>query len=234
MTNQMTPGEFNTDKGVSFLHNYSEVFAEYADSEVRLLELGVLHGGSLDLWAKYFSKGTIVGVDINQVEVNQHNGRVRFFQGDQSDVALLRNVRNLTAPDGFDIIIDDGSHFARHTENSFLHLYMEALKPGGIYVIEDWGTGYWNKWPDGKDLNLTNGHIITKLRSGTNLPKATEPTEISYQSHEYGMVGLIKQLIDEVAIRDVTKQGMTSNHPLTPLIDKVMIVTGQVFIFKPL
>lgn len=45
---------------------------------------------------------------------------------------------------------------------SFWHLFDNQLKSGGMYVIEDWGTGYWDKWLDGvsysshaKDLRPT-------------------------------------------------------------------------------
>jgi glucose/arabinose dehydrogenase len=59
-------------------------------------------------------------------------------------------VARKTAPEGFDIIIDDASHFVDLTKIAFWHLFDNQLKPSGLYVIEDWGTGYWSDWTDGK------------------------------------------------------------------------------------
>jgi spermidine synthase len=53
-------------------------------------------------------------------------------------------VARKTAPEGFDIIIDDASHFGDLTKIAFWHLFDNHLKPSGLYVIEDWGTGYWS------------------------------------------------------------------------------------------
>ena len=63
---------------------------------------------------------------------------------------LLSVVARKTAPEGFDIIIDDASHFGDLTKIAFWHLFDNHLKPSGLYVIEDWGTGYWSDWTDGK------------------------------------------------------------------------------------
>ena len=64
----------------------------------------------------------------------------------------MSRVANETAPDGFDIIIDDASHIGEFTKRSFWYLFDHHLKPGGLYVIEDWLTGYVDNWPDGKKL----------------------------------------------------------------------------------
>ena len=54
--------------------------------------------------------------------------------------------------DGFDIIIDDASHIGELTKATFWHLFDRHLKPGGLYAIEDWGTGYLDDFPDGKKI----------------------------------------------------------------------------------
>ena len=38
------------------------------------------------------------------------------------------------------------------------HLFQNRLNPGGIYPIEDRGTGYWDKWPDRKSLDQSQYH----------------------------------------------------------------------------
>ncbi len=114
-----------------------------------VLELGVLRGGSLRLWRDYFRKGTIVGLDRARVAVDDPERRIQIYQGSQDDTALLTRIAREHAPAGFDLIIDDASHVAALTRRSFWHLFEHHLKPGGLYVIEDWGMGYWSDWPDG-------------------------------------------------------------------------------------
>ena len=82
--------------------------------------------------------------------------RIQVFQGDQADKAFLSKVANRTAPDGFDIIIDDASHIGELTKATFWHLFDRHLKPGGLYAIEDWGTGYLDDFPDGRNSNRSH------------------------------------------------------------------------------
>jgi hypothetical protein len=53
------------------------------------------------------------------------------------------------------------------------------IRPGGFYVVEDWGTGYWPNWPDGE------------------LPQSS--------NHLAGMVGLVKQFVDVVGIPAINR-----------------------------
>jgi hypothetical protein len=65
-------------------------------------------------------------------------------------------------------------------------LLYPTLKPGGLYIVEDWMTGYWGDWPDGSRFQEYETVI--------------EPGEIENRlpSHDAGMVGFIKRLVDEV------------------------------------
>src|ERR1700674_1869583 len=106
--------EYDTDKAenAQYLRNYETVFGEFTDREVRLLELGIHHGGSLELWKDYFPKGLIVGLDINPVRLSDVSGRIRTYQGAQQNTDLLDRIGWECAPNGFDLIIDDCSHIA--------------------------------------------------------------------------------------------------------------------------
>lgn len=181
---------YDTDKNSMphYLGNYEKFFSDLVDKNIVLFELGVLRGGSMLMWRDYFLNGTIVGLDINNVDINDPTGRTRFYQGSQTDIELLNKIAAENAPNGFDIIIDDASHLGKLTQTSFWHLFDHHLKSGGIYVIEDWGTGYWDSWPDGKCYE--------------KLP----PGEKRIVSHDYGMVGFIKELIDECGMGDITHE----------------------------
>ncbi|HDM77296.1 MAG TPA: hypothetical protein ENG51_12645 [Deltaproteobacteria bacterium] len=110
------------------------------------------------------------------------------------------------ALEGFDIIIDDASHIGELTKIAFWHLFDNHLKPGGLYVIEDWGTGYWDDWPDGKRFNAKPKILSTvwpKVLSRLNIARKI-PFKIPTSSHNYGMVGFIKDLVDEQGAADLT------------------------------
>lgn len=171
---------YDTDKVPNaYLRVYDRIFAPLIDQPVRLLELGVRGGGSLQLWRDYFPHGTVAGLDEETVP-GEREERLRVYRGRQEDTALLSRIAAEVAPDGFDIVIDDASHLAAPTRASFWHLFDHHLKPGGLYAIEDWGTGYWDRWPDGR---------------------AWRPGE----PHHAGMVGFVKELVDEQAAHDVTR-----------------------------
>ena len=139
--------EQDTDKTQSqgYIENYERHFGHLRNMPVQLLELGVWHGGSLLMWQEYFATGLVVGLDLQPNPLKEMPERVRFYQGSQDDGILLGHVARECAPDGFDIIIDDASHIGTLARTSFHNLFEKHLKSGGIYVIEDWGTGYWNR-----------------------------------------------------------------------------------------
>lgn len=231
MRKELNKSNFDTDKSKNYLSHYERYFSKFKDNKTKLLELGVYKGGSLLMWGEYFEKGTIVGIDIDdpQIELPEN---VYFEKGDQRDKDFLQIITKKYAKRGFDIIIDDASHFANFTEASFLICFMRLLKPGGIYVIEDWGTGYWEDWPDGKSYVLPENHIIKKLRKEYSYSEDYEnPQKTNYNNHSIGMVGLIKQLVDELAIGDIKR----SNETMTgyeSAVDSMFFSTGQVLIFK--
>ena len=70
--------------------------------------------------------------------------RVHIFSGDQSDRSFLRSVvGSPEAHDGYDVIVDDGSHVPAHVITSFAALW-PLVRPGGVYVVEDTETSYWD------------------------------------------------------------------------------------------
>jgi hypothetical protein len=55
-----------SDKWSLYLSVYDQILKSYRNANVRLLEIGVQNGGSLEIWSKYFSNAKlIVGCDIN-------------------------------------------------------------------------------------------------------------------------------------------------------------------------
>jgi SAM-dependent methyltransferase len=223
---ELDPTRYDTDKLAHsrYLQNYEAHFKPLADQAISLLELGVKNGGSLLLWRDYFKRGVIAGLDIEPVALDDPTGRIHIYQGAQQDTALLDRIAREVAPDGFDIIIDDCSHIGVLTRASFWHLFEQHLKRGGLYVIEDWGTGYWETWVDGARYKahrrgVYSSSLYKAIRVCARLqhalrrvgPAAWLVSRVKsallrrqYRSHNIGMVGFVKELIDECGIEDIT------------------------------
>ncbi len=138
-----------SDKWASYLPVYNRWFACYQEAPIRLLEVGVQNGGSLQIWAKYFANAKkIVGNDINPdcAQLEFEDPRVALVIGDVKATAVREQI--LAHSEVYDIIIDDGSHKNADIIKTFKHFYAR-LAPGGIYVIEDLHCSYWAKWHGG-------------------------------------------------------------------------------------
>ncbi len=229
MYKKLNASGYVTDKSTLYLKNYEEYFQPFIDKDIKLLELGIHKGGSLLLWADYFRKGVIIGLDVKLCQINDSSDRIHMYQGLQEDCALLDRIRSETAPAGFDVIIDDASHIGELTKIAFWHLFDNHLKPGGVYIIEDWRTGYWGKWPDGKQYKpmLYQNGFLKKLSDRLFFRKKR------FLSHCYGMVGFIKELIDELGMDMITNPERNGIVPQRyPKFKKMEITPGQVFIVK--
>jgi SAM-dependent methyltransferase len=115
--------------------------------KLRILEIGVQHGGSLQMWRRFFGpKATIFGIDIDPTCKRFEEDGCQIRIGDQSSATFLASV--IAEMGGVDIVIDDGSHIASHQVASFKALF-PVLAPGGIYICEDLHTAYWDGWEGG-------------------------------------------------------------------------------------
>lgn len=221
---------YDTDKiNLGYLEQYDPILAPWVDKEVRLLEIGVARGGSVRLWRDYFPHGTIVGIDRKLPVVDfGAPGRIELFEGRQQDPVFLSHVANSTAPEGFDIIIDDASHVGHVTKVTFWHLFDHHLKPGGLYAIEDWGTGYLDEWPDGRRVDL---RVPTLRRIRSLLPeRLRKRIKLPFPCHAYGMVGFVKELVDEQGHASVAA-GCKRDERISKF-EKLLITPGIVFVFK--
>jgi hypothetical protein len=165
-----------------YTDEYHTLLSPLRMEPIRFLEIGVHKGISMQMWKEYLPQAVIVGIDWSpKPESFPSDDRFHFLQGDQGDPALLDKAYE-TAGGQFDAILDDASHLGCHTARSFAHLFPKALKPGGIYIIEDTCTAF---GPDNFD-----GAVYSPPELGLlGMPRI-------FPSHQYGMIGFIKQLVD--------------------------------------
>lgn len=193
-----------TDKS-SREHGYTEFYERHfgpiRKTVTKVLEIGVggttsalgyetpRGGQSLRMWAGYFPKAEIVGVDIHAKDVA--GPRIAFERGDQSDPAFLHRVVVEHGP--FDIVIDDGSHIGRHITASHSALW-DAVKPGGFYVIEDLAVSYHADWEGGEPGTPDTGVALLKDLLDQTVERYRQPFVPSIaEFHVYGELAILRK-----------------------------------------
>lgn len=120
-------------------HGYCPFYEQsLPKSPKKILEIGVLKGASLAMWAEYFPDAEIHGLDLfaenSETEIESYLRdelgfkNIILHKGNQCNWLLLEVLRN----EDFDVIIDDGSHNSRDQMITFFGLYN-----GKQYYIED-------------------------------------------------------------------------------------------------
>ena len=136
------------DKWHPYLNAYQKHFSKFRGKECKLLEIGVQSGGSLEMWKQYFGDNCeIYGVDIDDNVLNlKYDFEVNISIGDQEDPAFWKEYTDKNGY--FDIIIDDGGHTMKQQENTLVSLF-NKLNYGGVFLIEDTHTSYWEEYDGG-------------------------------------------------------------------------------------
>lgn len=138
-----------SDKWSIYLDEYDRLFQHYRDEPIRLLEIGIQNGGSLEIWSKFFSKAEkLVGSDINPacMELQFEDPRIGVVVADANTDEAEQRILELSGH--FDVIVDDGSHQSRDIVRSFAR-YFKHLNDGGLYVTEDLHCSYWQDFEGG-------------------------------------------------------------------------------------
>ena len=141
---------------------YHRHFARFIDTQPTVLEIGVFHGGSLQMWKSYFGEGAkIVGMDIDPKCKQVEEPGIEVFIGDQSSPMDLQTLVDQIGP--IDILIDDGGHKTTQQILTFETMFRH-ITPNGIYLVEDTHSGLYPQLnlqdrPEGNFLQYTKSYI---------------------------------------------------------------------------
>ncbi len=135
------------DKWLHYFEIYHRHLARLRGQPITLLEIGVYHGGSLQMWRDYFGpQARIIGVDVRERCLEIAEPGIEILIGDQGDRQFLRKLRQQIP--SIDVLIDDGGHMMHQQIASFEELY-GAISERGVYLIEDLHTSYWREYGGG-------------------------------------------------------------------------------------
>lgn len=133
---------------------YEEVLNIYRNQEVKVLEIGVLDGGSLLLWKRYLgSKAKVVGLDINPRALELNSSEFDIVIGDQGDKEVWQRIKNTYGD--FDVIIDDGGHTNRQQIIALIES-SAILKNRGKLIVEDVHCSYMPEFGNPSKYSFVN------------------------------------------------------------------------------
>lgn len=132
-------------------NHYFEIYDRHMqylkNKKINILEIGISHGGSLEMWNHYFKgNATIYAIDINPECKKFESKNVKVFIGSQEDPTFLNSIRSLIPR--LDILVDDGGHTMKQQIITFKNLF-DHVADNGIYICEDLHTSYWKSFGGG-------------------------------------------------------------------------------------
>src|ERR1700687_2154936 len=171
--------KWRCDKAPSIRHSYTPYYHELLHSRTikRVLEIGIYEGASLRMWKDYFPSAEIFGIDNDRKRLF-YEDRIFTILGDQSSEADLHYVASFLGG-SFDLIVDDGSHWAEHQIIS-VNALMPFVNDGGLYVIEDVANAEYVSSrlpfpPEIKRFSALPDDCLIIIRKGTNVQRRNLP-----------------------------------------------------------
>lgn len=152
--------KWGTDKSSKY-HNYLDFYQTHIPKNPkRVLEVGVWQGASLFMWAEWYPKAEVIGIDTRQpsgVEKEFEETGAQFIEMSGTDVYGLAQLGK------FDLIIDDGSHTWLDQQIAFQYLFNNSLNEGGVFIMEDLHSSFWDD-PDFTNAFNDTYSVLEALR----------------------------------------------------------------------
>jgi len=185
------------------LHKWKHYFEIYdrhlqhlKGQKINILEIGISHGGSLEMWNYYFKGNVnIYAVDINPECKKFESDNVKIFIGSQEDPKFLKQLKDSIPT--IDVLIDDGGHTMKQQITTFNHLF-DKVAENGIYICEDLHTSYWKDYGGGYKKKSSfiefSKNLIDKLHGWHSKKVGVDSLTESIQSlHYYDSVLVIEK-----------------------------------------
>ena len=151
-----------SSKHEAYFDIYQDHFNDLINNkDIKILEIGVSTGGSLEAISNYFkNKALVVGLERNEsaANLNFNDNNIKIIIGNAEDHITFKKLKKEFGL--FDLIIDDGGH-TNLQQLSALVNGIDLLKKGGKIIIEDTQCSYLRKF--GNPSNYSMVSISKKL-----------------------------------------------------------------------
>ncbi|WP_370571117.1 class I SAM-dependent methyltransferase [Phaeobacter sp. SYSU ZJ3003] len=155
---------FLSTKHTTYFSVYDRLFSPYRDRPITFVEIGVLSGGSLFMWRKFFgAKARIIGIDLNPDAVRWREHGFEIHIGSQADPAFWQSFLEDVGP--IDILLDDGGH---RFEQQIMtcECALPGIRDGGLLVVEDTHTSYLPSYGGPSPMSFIN--FAKQIADGIN------------------------------------------------------------------
>ncbi len=164
-------------KWLHYFEPYHRHLGRLRGEAVTLVEFGVFHGGSLQMWKHYLgSRARIVGVDIDPACKTFEEDQVQIWIGDQEDRPFLRRLADGVG--SIDIVIEDGGHRMGQQIATFEEIFYR-MSQSGVYIAEDLHTSYWAEYGGGARRTGTFIEYAKALIDQLNAWHTQNPEQLS-------------------------------------------------------
>lgn len=226
-----------SDKCSSYLGVYEELFRPFRDRPIRILEIGVRNGGSLEIWSRYFPAAErIVGSDVNPdcAKLTYADQRISVVVGNANSPACFAKIIRIS--DKYDIIIDDGSHRSSEVVTNFAR-YFPLLAENGLYIAEDLHCGYLGSFEGGIEAPYSSMNFFKRLADYVNrehwgAPIATEAALAFFAKYwRTTFDGPSLEFIEQVSFRNslcIVSKGVAKANCLGP-----RVIAGSLALVEP-
>ncbi len=207
-----------------------------------VFDLGIFKGGSVVLYHELFRPRRLVGIELSHyrvpaldefIELHSLEEVIHLYYGTlQNDQHRLRTiVRDEFGDEPLDLVVDDCSHRYGHTKKS-LNILLPRLRPGGVYVLEDWG---WAHWPGDRFQGPRNQYAkepwpMSRLILELVMVSASRPGLVKRVDVTDGTV-YVTRGGDEVSDPDfdISKCYLTSGRRILAGVPRFSLPTSQQF-----
>jgi predicted O-methyltransferase YrrM len=151
----------------------------------RIVEVGLYEGGSAAMIAQLVRPEKLIGIDVAAAKpgVAAHfqrhpEGSISLhWEVDQADRERIRAILADELGDAeLDLVIDDASHHLEPSRATFAELF-PRLRPGGLYVLEDWSWAHTpiEVWPERDPLTI---FVLELMIASAHVPEAIASLEV--------------------------------------------------------
>ena len=146
--------KLKSTKHKKYFKTYDELFSSFKNQKITFVEVGLLNGGSLEIWKNYFHKDSrIIGIDFNPDCKKFEKDGYEIYIGDQSNETFWDNFYDKIG--NIDILLDDGGHT---NEQQIITTVKAApfINNGGMIVVEDTHTSYQSEFGNPSKRSFIN------------------------------------------------------------------------------